>query len=246
MSATKRETVNAANLLKGQGALTHSEMTALATEYRTAQTTIDGQTFRKARVCYVVNQRGAMDADGATVSQKDLAKMLDLSEAAVSQYASGLATLIAAGFDVASTRPGGWAKMWNAAVAIRKVTPGKDKDAQAAMVTAKAEVLADIAAMPEEERAGALVAAHAALKDKAAELRKGAASTGEAQSTPETNGEAALRGKADVIASIAEIAAEVADNGYALRNAEASQVARYLAEIARNLGVDLAEVAALV
>lgn len=247
MSANTKKTVTSVDLLKGEGALTFQEVGALATEYRTAVTAVDGASFRKARVAYVVNQRGAMDADGALISQKDLAKTFGVTEANISQDAKQMSLIIGAGFDVAATKTGAqWAKVWATATALRKVTPGRDKGAQEVYQEVLADVLADIAAMPEDERAGALAASIDTLKAAAKDARDSHKVAGEAQTTPETSGEAATKGKADVISAIGAIAADVAENGYALRTAEAEQVARYLAEIARNLGVDLAEVAALV
>lgn len=247
MSTNAKKSVASVDLLKGDGALTFQEVGALATEYRTAVTAVDGASFRKARVAYVVNKRGAMDADGALVSQKDIAKMFDVTEANISQDAKQMSIIVGAGFDVAATKTGAqWAKIWATATAIRKVTPGRDKDAQEVYQEVLADVLADVATMEDDEKAGALAASVATLKAAAKDARDSHKVAGEAQSTPETNGEAATKGKADVIAAIGAIAADVAENGYALRTAEAEQVARYLAEIARNLGVDLAEVAALV
>lgn len=241
----KREAVTAAQLLKGEGALTAQEVDALTSECRTAQTAIDGQTFKVARVAYVLASRGGMDADGTLVAQKDLAAKVGLTPAAISQYKAQIGYLLLAGFDLASeSRAGGWAKVWNLAVALRKLSPGRDKAKQDDFQQAVTDALQDVAMVDDSDRTGALTATIADLKEVAKVLRAEPSATGEAQTTPETSGEKALTGKSDIISAIAAIAEKVQTEGFALTNSESAQVARYLAMIAANLGVDADEMAA--
>lgn len=236
--------VNVAALVSGEGTLTKAEGDALAAQYRTADRAEALASLHKGRISYVVKARGVADADGKVVSLADLAKVWGVSAASITQGHTQYATLVYLG--LAGESDAVQREAYSAATALRKVSPGRDEQAVKAYDSDKEAALADVKALPVSERVEALRATVDTLKTSAQEHRKAAApSATSAQTTPETSGEAAFEGKAAVLSALGAIVNTVATNGVALTTGESEQVARYLASIARDLGVDLAEVAAL-
>lgn len=243
--AGKAVKVDVAALVSGEGTLTAAEGQALASQYRTADRAEALAALHKGRIAYVVKARGVADADGKPVALADLAKSWGVSAAAITQGHTQYATVLYVGLGGESDAV--QREAFAAATALRKVSAGREESAVKAFESDKAAALADVKALPVGERVEALKATVDTLKTVAQEHRKAAApSASAAQTTPETSGEAAFEGKAAVLSALGAIVNTVAANGVALTTGEADQVARYLASIARDLGVDLASVAALV
>lgn len=242
--AGKTNKVDVLALVSGEGTLTATEGQALASQYRTADRAEALASLHKGRIAYVVKSRGVADADGKPVALADLAKSWGVSAASITQGHTQYATVVFLGLHTESDAV--QREAYAAATALRKISAGRDEGAVKAFDSDKSAALADVRALPVGERVEALRATLDTLKASAAEHRKaGAPSVPSAQSTPETSGEAAFEGKAAVLSALGAIVNTVAANGVALTNGESAQVARYLAAIARDLGVDLAEVAAL-
>lgn len=231
-------------LVNGTGTLTKAEGDALGAQYRTAEGAEALANVKASRIAYVVTQRGVADADGKPMAASALAKAWGVTAARVSQRSATFGLLLLAGVDPTDDRA--LKASYAPAEQIRRVSPGKDADSKAWTEHVAASIR-DAAAGDPATLADRLKATKDALQTEATARRKAAAESGDgsAQTTPETDGTKAARGKADVLAALGAIVADVSENGYALTNGEASQVARYLAQVAVNLGVDLAEVAAL-
>lgn len=231
-------------LVNGTGTLTKAEGDALGAQYRAAESAEELAVVKTARIAYIVTQRSVADADGKPMTAAALAKHWGVTAARVSQRSATFGLLLLAGVDPSNDRA--LKAVYAPAEKIRRTSPGKDAD-QKAWTEHVAEKIRDAAAGDPATLSDRLKATQEALQTEATARRKAAAESGDgsAQTTPETDGSKAARGKADVLAALGAIVADVSENGYALTNGEASQVARYLAQVAVNLGVDLAEVAAL-
>jgi len=240
--------VQAQALVNGQGALTASEAAALVSEYRTADRAEALASMRRGRIVYVLAERGMMDGDGNTVTFKDFARNNGITGAAVSQYRVQYATVVALGLQGESDPV--QRDAFRAAVRLRKLTPGRDKSAQASFADDVAACLRDIATLPVGERVAALDDATAkdtgALWTLAKEYRNGGAGeesadagTREASETPQTSGERAAAGKANVLDSLDALLDAVADESVALTNSDADRAARLVGTLSAMLGLNV-------
>lgn len=237
MAKNNGNALDIAALVRGTGALTCDETATLGAQYRTADRAESLARVRKARIAYVLNNRGALDAEGNAVKAADVAKTWGVSGAALSQMADAYGRIVALGLDQESD-----AVQREAFIAADRIRKYGKTDA---VKDAVSGVLADILALPVAERASALAAATGkdGAMSTAVKAAKDGAPTGtrEANSTPSTDGTDAATGKADVLAALGS-AVTLAGAGVALTNSQADQVARYLAALVVNLGVSLDQV----